>query len=138
MVTRSIAASVSRVLAHPAYRLPLALGKMLTGFAVEGFVLPSTLVHMVPLTAALGMGRTRLLVASLFGPSQVASRFINILFGGRLPQTDSPFKSLNMTVKVLPSAARQLAACRQKSSSGDSQIDTKFALRNSSGTERIN
>jgi hypothetical protein len=58
---------------------------MLTGFAVEGFVLSSILVHMVPLTTTLGMG-TGLLVAGLFGPSQVASRFINMLFGGRLPQ----------------------------------------------------
>jgi MFS family permease len=59
---------------------------MLTGFAVEGFVLSSILVHMVPLTTALGMGTAGLLVAGLFGPSQVASRFINMLFGGRLPQ----------------------------------------------------
>lgn len=60
---------------------------MLTGFAIEGFVLSAILVHMVPLTAALGLGTTGLAVAALFGPAQVASRLINMLFGGRLAQT---------------------------------------------------
>lgn len=59
---------------------------MLGGFAVEGFVLSSILVHMVPLTKALGLGSVGLLVTTLFGPSQVASRLINMLFGGRLAQ----------------------------------------------------
>jgi MFS family permease len=60
---------------------------MLGGFAVEGFVLSSILVHMVPLTTALGLGSAGLIVTTLFGPSQVASRLINMLFGGRLAQT---------------------------------------------------
>lgn len=60
---------------------------MLAGFAVEGFVLSSILVHMVPLTTALGLGSAGLLVTTLFGPSQVASRLVNMLFGGRLAQT---------------------------------------------------
>ena len=60
---------------------------MLAGFAVEGFVLSAILVHMVPLTAAVGLGTAGVFVASLFGPSQVASRLINMLFGGGLPQT---------------------------------------------------
>ncbi|PTE07910.1 arsenite efflux MFS transporter ArsK [Mesorhizobium helmanticense] len=59
---------------------------MLGGFAVEGFVLSSILVHMVPLTTALGLGSAGLVVTTLFGPSQVASRLINMLFGGRLAQ----------------------------------------------------
>ncbi|MBL8582840.1 MAG: arsenite efflux MFS transporter ArsK [Rhizobiaceae bacterium] len=60
---------------------------MLAGFAVEGFVLSSILVHMVPLTTALGLGSVGLLVTTLFGPAQVSSRLINMLFGGRLAQT---------------------------------------------------
>lgn len=60
---------------------------MLAGFALEGFVLSAVLIHMVPLTAALGMGAAGLAVSTLFGPSQVSSRFINMLLGGRLPQT---------------------------------------------------
>ena len=60
---------------------------MLAGFAIEGFVLSAILVHMVPLTAAVGLGTAGVFVASLFGPSQVASRFINMLFGRGVPQT---------------------------------------------------
>ncbi len=60
---------------------------MLSGFALEGFVLSAVLIHMVPLTAALGLGAGGLAVATLFGPAQVASRLVNMLFGGRLPQT---------------------------------------------------
>jgi MFS family permease len=60
---------------------------MLAGFAIEGFVLSAILVQMVPLLAAVGLGAAAVLVASLFGPSQVVSRFINMLFGHDLPQT---------------------------------------------------
>lgn len=60
---------------------------MLGAFAVEGFVLSAITIHMVPLTEALGLGAAGLLVSALFGPAQVASRFVNMLFGGRLRQT---------------------------------------------------
>lgn len=60
---------------------------MLAGFALEGFVLASVLVHMVPLLTALGLGTAGLMVSTLFGPSQVASRLLNMIFGGRLSQT---------------------------------------------------
>ncbi|MGE0280467.1 MAG: arsenite efflux MFS transporter ArsK [Rhizobiaceae bacterium] len=65
----------------------LLFGLMLAGFAVEGLVLSAILVHMVPLTAAIGLGAAGVFVASLFGPSQVASRLINMLFGQGLSQT---------------------------------------------------
>jgi MFS family permease len=60
---------------------------MLAGFAAEGFVLTSILIHMVPLTGALGMGAAGLWAATLFGSAQVASRLVNMVFGGRLKQT---------------------------------------------------
>jgi hypothetical protein len=60
---------------------------MLLGFAIEGYALSAMLVHMVPLTQALGLGTAGLLIASLFGPAQVASRLINLVFGGGLSQT---------------------------------------------------
>ena len=60
---------------------------LLAGFALEGLTLSAILVHLVPLTQALGMGSMGLFVAGLFGPAQVASRFTNMLFGGRLSQT---------------------------------------------------
>ena len=60
---------------------------MLAGFAIEGFVLSAILLHMVPLLSVLGLGTAGVMVATLFGPAQVASRLINMVFGGRLPQT---------------------------------------------------
>jgi len=59
---------------------------MLLGFAAEGFVLSGVLIHMVPLTAALGLGAAGLWASTLFGPAQVASRLVNMVFGGRLRQ----------------------------------------------------
>ena len=59
----------------------------LAGFAVEGLVLTAVLVQMVPLLAAVGLGTSAVFVGTLFGPSQVASRLINMLFGAGVPQT---------------------------------------------------
>ena len=60
---------------------------MLAGFAIEGFVLSAVLVHMVPLLGAVGIGTAAVFVAGLFGPAQVASRFVNMLFGRGVRQT---------------------------------------------------
>lgn len=60
---------------------------VLAGFAIEGFVLSAVLVQMVPLLAAVGLGASSVFIGTLFGPSQVASRLINMLFGGALRQT---------------------------------------------------
>lgn len=70
-----------------ASRIRAAFLLMLAGFAIEGFVLSSILLHMVPLLSAVGLGTAGVLVSTLFGPSQVASRLINMVFGERLPQT---------------------------------------------------
>lgn len=59
---------------------------MLAAFAIEGFVLSAVMVHMVPLLGAIGLGAAGAAVATLFGPSQVASRLVNMVFGGRLRQ----------------------------------------------------
>lgn len=59
---------------------------MMAGFAIEGFVLSAILLHMVPLLIALGLGTAGVVVSTLFGPAQVASRLVNMVFGGRLPQ----------------------------------------------------
>lgn len=59
---------------------------MLLGFAIKGYALAAILVHLVPLTQSLGLGAAGLVIASLFGPAQVASRLINLIFGGSLPQ----------------------------------------------------
>lgn len=60
---------------------------MLAAFALEGFVIAAVLVHMVPLLGTVGAGGAALFVSTLFGPSQVASRLLNMIFGGRLSQT---------------------------------------------------
>lgn len=59
---------------------------MLLGFAIEGYALSAMLVHMVPLTQALGLGAAGLLISSLFGPAQVTSRLVNLVFGRSLSQ----------------------------------------------------
>lgn len=56
-------------------------------FALSGFALSSLLVHMVPMLDVLGLGAAAVTVSALFGPAQVASRLVNMVFGARLPPT---------------------------------------------------
>lgn len=60
---------------------------MLGGFAIEGFLLSAVLVQMVPLLTAVGIGASSVFIGTLFGPSQVASRLINMVFGMGLRQS---------------------------------------------------
>lgn len=80
------ASGTETAIAGPVARGQLLFTLMLLGFAVEGYALSAVLVHMVPLTHALGLGTFGIYIATLFGPSQVASRFINLIFGGNLSQ----------------------------------------------------
>lgn len=73
--------------APPTARSRAVLLMMMAGFAISGFVLSAILLHMIPLLTALGLGTTGVALATLFGPAQVASRLINMVFGGRLKQT---------------------------------------------------
>jgi hypothetical protein len=84
LLSRSVAATERP--AHPARRRTVFL-LMMAGFAAEGFILSAILIHMVPLTQALGLGTAGVVISALFGPSQVASRLVNLVFGGRLRQT---------------------------------------------------
>jgi MFS family permease len=70
---------------QPSVRTP-AFILMVTGFALESLVNAAVLVHMVPVMFALGLGAMAVIVSTLFGPSQVLSRFINMVFGGGLSQ----------------------------------------------------
>ncbi|MBN8999189.1 MAG: arsenite efflux MFS transporter ArsK [Rhizobiales bacterium] len=65
---------------------PRAFTLMVIGFALESFVNAALLVHMLPLLTALGLGAAGVLVGSLFGPAQVLSRLINMIFGNGLSQ----------------------------------------------------
>ena len=70
---------------HPSIRTT-AFVLMVTGFALESFVNAALLIHMVPVLSGLGLGAIAVMVGTLFGPSQVLSRFTNMVFGGGLSQ----------------------------------------------------
>jgi hypothetical protein len=53
-------------------------------FALLGFTLGAMLAHMVPMLGTLGFGDAAVVIGSLFGPAQVLSRLINMIFGTRL------------------------------------------------------
>jgi MFS family permease len=59
---------------------------MVTGFALQSFVNAAVLAHMVPMLSAIGLGSAGVTVGTLFGPSQVLSRFTNMIFGRDLSQ----------------------------------------------------
>lgn len=53
-------------------------------FALLGFTLAAILAHMVPMLGSIGLGATAVVIGSLFGPAQVLSRLINMVFGKNL------------------------------------------------------
>ncbi|TCN21266.1 hypothetical protein EV184_12642 [Sinorhizobium americanum] len=53
-------------------------------FALQGFTLSAMLTHMVPMLGSIGFGAMAVVIGSLFGPSQVLSRLINMAFGANL------------------------------------------------------
>ncbi|MDG4676081.1 UNVERIFIED_ORG: arsenite efflux MFS transporter ArsK (plasmid) [Roseateles sp. XES5] len=53
-------------------------------FALLSFTLGAMLAHMVPMLGSLGFGSAAVGIGSLFGPAQVLSRLINMIFGTRL------------------------------------------------------
>lgn len=59
---------------------------MAIGLALQSFVSSAILVHMLPLLAALGLGVAGVMVGTLYGPAQVLSRFVNMVFGRNLSQ----------------------------------------------------
>ncbi len=68
-----------------AARRPRAFLLMAVGFALLSFVNSATLVHMLPALGALGLGAMAVAIGTLFGPAQVVSRLLNMIFGGELP-----------------------------------------------------
>jgi MFS family permease len=64
---------------------PFIFVLVVVGFSLAGFVSAAVLFHIVPMLGTLGLGASGVLIASLFGPAQVASRLINMAFGGNLP-----------------------------------------------------
>jgi MFS family permease len=54
-----------------------------SGFSLSSFALSAVLSQMVPMLSALGFGATALAISTLFGPAQVAVRFINMVLGSK-------------------------------------------------------
>lgn len=61
-----------------------ALVLLAIGFSLTSFSLSSMLIHFVPVLGAVGLGASSaVFVGTMFGPTQFASRLINMLLGGR-------------------------------------------------------
>lgn len=86
-------------------RVRFAMMALLVGFAFLGFVASAVTVHMLPMLGALGLGGSATLVTTLFGPSQVLSRLVNMQFGRGLPQPALAF----LAAGALPLALLVLA-----------------------------
>jgi len=71
----------------PTQRRSVGLALLLGGFAIEGFLLSGVLMQIIPLINALGLAASTVLITTLFGPAQVLSRFVNMLFGRGLRAT---------------------------------------------------
>lgn len=81
-------------------------------FAFQSFVGAAVLVHMPPTLEALHLGSAGVFVGTLFGPAQVASRLVNMIFGRNLPQTALSMISaalLTMGVALLLATAPSFA-----------------------------
>jgi len=59
---------------------------MTTAFALQSFISSAVLIHMLPMLAALGLGAAGVAAGTLFGPAQVASRLLNMVFAKNLLQ----------------------------------------------------
>ncbi|MDK4720362.1 MULTISPECIES: arsenite efflux MFS transporter ArsK [Rhizobium] len=82
-VKASTAAPVVEGMLPPARRR-IGFAVMVTGFSLMSLISSAVLVHLVPLLSGLGLGATSALVGALFGPSQVSSRLVNMVFGKNL------------------------------------------------------
>jgi MFS family permease len=71
---------------------------MVAGFSLQSLMSSAVLVHMVPLLSGLGLGTSAALVGTLFGPSQVLSRLINMTFGRNL----QPLRLALIAATLLP------------------------------------
>jgi len=60
---------------------------MAVGFSLLSFVNAATLVHMLPMLGALGLGAMAVAISTVFGPAQVLGRLTNMVFGAELPAT---------------------------------------------------
>lgn len=57
---------------------------LLVGLSLQSLIAAAILVHMVPMLGSLGLAGAAALIGAMFGPSQVASRLINMIGGKNL------------------------------------------------------
>lgn len=74
---------------------------MATAFALQSFISSAVLIHMLPMLAALGLGAAGLAAGTLFGPAQVASRLLNMVFARNLTQLHLAITSAILLVLAL-------------------------------------
>jgi len=95
MLARSIAKSGRKRSTHgtvatassgdlPAHQRRNGFVLVLVAFSLQALVAAAILVHMVPMLGALGLAGSAAFIGAIFGPSQVASRLINMLGGKNL------------------------------------------------------
>ena len=68
----------------PAHQRRKGFVLVLAAFSLQALVAAAILVHMVPMLGALGLAGSAAFIGAIFGPSQVASRLINMLGGKNL------------------------------------------------------
>jgi hypothetical protein len=78
----------------PEHRRDAILTLIAAAFALTSFALSSLLIHMVPVFVAIGLGAAAVYFGTIFGPSQFASRLVNMLLGPRFsPMTVAMFST---------------------------------------------
>ncbi|MCO7729009.1 arsenite efflux MFS transporter ArsK [Brucella intermedia] len=68
----------------PAHQRRKGFVLVLAAFSLQALVAAAILVHMVPMLGAFGLAGSAAFIGAIFGPSQVASRLINMLGGKNL------------------------------------------------------
>ncbi|MEO7221680.1 MAG: arsenite efflux MFS transporter ArsK [Devosia sp.] len=94
-------------------RPPILFALLMCGFAVEGFTLSGILMHIAPMLDTLGLGGTGIIITTLFGPAQVLSRLVNMMFGAGLRQVH-----LAIITSMLPPLAVAVLATTAPSAIG--------------------
>lgn len=75
-------ASVAGALPQASRRMGFTV--LLAAFSLQALISSAILVHMIPLLSVLGLAKSAAFIGAVFGPSQVASRMINMIAGKTL------------------------------------------------------
>lgn len=116
--------SGGEAVAHlPRSKRGLGFALLLVAFALEGILMSAVTLQMVPLLMTLGLGSSMVVITSVFGPAQVLSRLINMVFGKGFPPT-----SLAIVAAVLLPAGTMLLSVSAPSTAGGVLFALLFGL----------